>query len=114
MSAQGSELIAYLTDYDETYAPKDGRAMRLTIVSDLVFIDVGKFTEQPGSDTFVGSEGQGVGVDAELLYHTLAAMLRRADRLALDQLNEGELSAKHPSLTTVEASLTLPAIRRRA
>jgi hypothetical protein len=114
MSAQRSELVAYLTDYQETTAPLNGPALRLTLVADVAFIGLGQMKEERGTETFTSDDAQTIGVDAELLLATLLAMLRRDDRSAAERLSLGELPSDHPSLVVAPVAGLALAIRRRA
>ncbi len=114
MSAQRSDLVAYFTDYEERTAPLNGPAMRVTITADLAFIAIGTMVEAVGVDTFTSDDKLSIGVDVELLYNTLGAMLRRADRLHHDMAVEGELPADHPARDLAHASVVVAGTRRRA
>lgn len=109
-----SEPVVTFTDYDDRSSPYEGRALRLRLSSDVVFVYVGKLTEAVGTETFKYDDKLGVGVDAEALYHALGLMLRRADRESAERLREGTLPADHPSLSVVPVAAHSPAIRRRA
>ena len=113
-----SEMIATFTDYDAPPAPSDGVALRLKVISDLAWLAIGTFVEGDGKDvgteTFKFDDKLSIGVDAEQLYQTLGAMLRRADRHAFDRLNEGTLPADDPSLRIQHTAVALPATRVRA
>lgn len=110
-----SELIATFTDYD---AGGSGRAIRIKLIADVCVIYVGSFVEGDGAEvgveTFTFDDKLSVGVDAELLYQTLGAMLRRDDREGFDRLREGSLPASHPTLCNEHVALSVPAVRRRA
>jgi hypothetical protein len=108
---QASELVAILTDY-ERHAPLDDKAVRISVVNDLAFVEVGNVKEEAKSTTFTAVES--VGVDAELLLHTLTAMVRRADRFAADKHRQGEGRADDPLLAAVPVQSYVPATRRRA
>lgn len=112
--APASELRATFTDYDGPTAPYEGRAMRLTICADLAFVAIGKLTEEKDSERFESKGEDTIGVDAEMLYQVLGAMLRRDDRYAHARALEGTLTADDPRLTTTTTVVPLPATRRRA
>ena len=114
MTAQRSELVAFFTDYESTTAPLDGPAMRLTVTADLAFVCIGRLTEGVSGQTFKADDAYSIGVDVELLYQTLGAMLRRSDRYAHDRLVDGDLPADHPSLVPVDRAVSVPATRVRA
>jgi hypothetical protein len=113
-----SELVALFTDYDQPTAPYDGLAMRLTLTADLAVLAIGRYVQgdagKVGTETFTFDDKQSIGVDAEQLYQTLGAMLRRADRHAFDRLKEGTLPADHPSLRAQPVAVNVPATRVRA
>jgi hypothetical protein len=106
-----SDLVAILTDYDERHAPLDDPAMRLSVVADVAFIEVGHVKEDGKSTTFACTKS--VGVDAELLLHTLTAMIRQSDRNAEQRAREGTLPADHSAWTTQVAPAVGAAVRRR-
>jgi hypothetical protein len=112
-----SEMVALFTDYDQPTAPYDGLAMRLTLTADLAVLAIGRYVQgdgKIGTETFTFDDEQAIGIDAEQLYQTLGAMLRRADRHAFDRLNEGTLPADHPSLRAQPIAVNVPATRVRA
>lgn len=113
-----SELVALFTDYDKPTAPYDGLAMRLTLTADVAFVAVGRYVQgeggKVGTETFTFDDEKSIGVDAEQLYQTLGAMLRRSDRHAFDRMNEGTLPADHPSLRVQPVAVNVPATRVRA
>lgn len=116
-NANNSELIATFTDYDDDNAPGT-RAVRLKLIADVCVIYVGRLVEgdgeEVGVDTFTFDDKLSVGVDAELLYQTLGAMLRRDDRHAFDRLVEGSLRADHPTVRSQQLVVSVPAVRTRA
>lgn len=110
-----SDLVATFTDYDHRESPYIGPALRIRISADLAFIYLGKLTEEVACEKFECDDATGsIGVDAQMLYEALGAMLRRSDRETMDRLREGTLPADHPSLTAVPATGLLPGVRRRA
>lgn len=103
------------TDYDDNSSPYEGLALKLSLSSDVLFLYLGKLSEERGADRFESDPDTGsIGVDAEALYEVLGMMLRRSDRNAHDRLREGTLQADHPSLVTTREAVHMPATRRRA
>lgn len=93
-----SEAIAYFTDYDNPYAPYEGRALRVSLSADVLFLAFGEFKEERGKDSFVYDEDtQSIGVDAEEFLQFLIEIIDRSDREAYARANEGTLPANHPS-----------------
>jgi len=109
-----SEFTAVFSDYDERESPYDGRALKVSLTSDVLFVYVGTLKEERGSDVFAYDDAHGVGIDAEALYEVLGTMLRRSDRNANERLREGTLPADHPSLAAVPVPTLVPGTRRRA
>jgi hypothetical protein len=109
-----SQLVATFTDYDERSAPYDGRAMRLALVADVLFVQVGTLTEGSDGDSFTCDAAHSIGVDAEIVYEALGAMLRRDDRHSSERAREGTLPADHPALVTVSTGGLAHGVRRRA
>lgn len=91
-----ADMVAYFTDYDEVHAPLEDPVVQLAIVADVAFISIGKYVEQVGTATFKDDD-KAVGVDAQLLYDTLGAMLRRGDRQNAERARAGQLPADHPA-----------------
>jgi hypothetical protein len=113
-NVNASELRAMFTDYDRPTAPYEGAAMLLTITADIAFVAIGQLTEERGKETFVHDSARTIGVDAEQLYETLGAMLRRDDRHNAERLREGTLPADHPARAAVPVEGLMPGVRRRA
>jgi hypothetical protein len=113
-TVNASELSPIFTDYDTRERPYDGRALKVSLVGDVLFVYIGKLTENAGSEVFQWDDSQSIGVDAEALYEALGSMLRRADRENHERAREGTLPADHPSLVAVPATAAIPATRRRA
>ena len=111
---QASRLIATFTDYDNHFAPYEGRALRVSLADDVLFLYIGKLTEERGVEKLEWDEDHGIGVDVETLYETLGAMIRREDRESFDRLREGSLTANHSTLRLEQATVPSYAIRRRA
>jgi len=111
-----SDLVVILTDYDETYAPLDGRAIRISVVSDVAFIEYGKAVEgreDHKSVTTFTAEGS-VGVDAEALYESLGSMLRLGDRSNASKAITGNLPADDPAWSSGPVTTMAQGVRRRA
>ena len=111
---QSSRLIATFTDYDNRYTPYEGRALQISLCDDVLFVYIGKLTEEVGSQKLEWDDDQTIGVDAETLYQALGAMLRREDRESFDRLREGSLRSNHSTLRVEQATVPTYAIRRRA
>lgn len=113
-TVNASRLVATFTDYDERTCPYEGRALKIALSSDVLFVYIGKLTEGLGSDKFEHDDAQSMGVDAEALYEALGAMLRRDDREAYERAREGTLPASSPMWGVQDRQAVVPAIRRRA
>lgn len=112
-----SELKAIFTDYDNHYAPQDGRALMISLAADVLFVYVGKMVDGRGEFKFTFDDDNGcIGVDAEQLYNTLGEILRRSDRYTLERAREGTLPVDHPLRTVVRVtnSITTHGTRIRA
>lgn len=114
MTTNASGFTAVFTDYDHGESPYDGPAVKVSLVSDVLFIYVGTLKEGRHADTFEWNDGQSVGVDAEALYAVLGTLLRREDRDAGARLRDGTLPADHPARTTVPVMGAVDGVRRRA
>lgn len=108
-----SSLVATFLDYDQPTAPYEGRAVQISLCSDLLFIYTGKLTEEKDHSKFEHGDNA-IGVDAQEFYETLGAMLRRGDRLNHDRATAGTLPADDPAWTVMPTVAHLPATRRRA
>lgn len=112
-----SQLQATFTDYEDNTSPYEGRALRLSLSSDVLFVYVGRLTEgaegKVGTDRFEYDDDLSIGIDAELLYETLGSMLRRDDRETAERARAGTLPADHPSRVTQLVPAAVDGLRRR-
>lgn len=111
--ASKADMLAFFTDYDDVNAPLDNPVVRVALVADVAFISVGTYTEQVGTATFKDDD-KAVGVDAQLLYDTLGAMLRRGDRQHAERARAGQLPADHPAWVSGAATSIVAGTRVRA
>ena len=111
---QSSRMSVVFTDYDTNRAPYEGRALKLSLSSDVLFVSVGTLTETRDSDTFTAPDDMTIGVDAEALYEALGVMLRRDDRYSRERLSAGTLPHDHPAAVMVNVAAPIVATRRRA
>lgn len=113
-TVNASELCVMFTDYDTRERPYEGLALKLSLVSDVIFVYIGKRTEKVNAEVFEWDDSQSIGIDAEALYEALGAMLRRNDRETHERAREGTLPADHPSWMTLPTAGVAAATRRRA
>jgi hypothetical protein len=109
-----SQMWATFTDYDDNHSPYDGRALRVRVSGDVLFLNFGNLKEERTSETFQTDDEHSVGVDAQAFYEALGTILRRSDREASDRLVDGTLSASDPSITAVPVTSFVPAVQKRA
>lgn len=96
-----------ITDYDKL----SDKALKVSVISDVVFLFHGTVDPDTGVATF--SEEDGVAVDAETLWRILGESMRREDLVDYGRLRAGELSPDAPGLVVGPLTQQAPAIRKR-